>query len=589
MKPFYHSKKGGRFIDMGAQVEIKAKAAEQSHRQMTGAEMLVEVLRRESVEVLFGYPGGVVLPLYDVLYECEIPHILARHEQGSIHAAEGYARVTGKTGVVISTSGPGATNLVTGLADAMMDSLPIVAITGQVATSVIGSDAFQETSIIGVSTPVTKHNFQVRSVDQLPRIMKEAFHLASTGRKGPVLVDLPKDVILSVGEFDYDEEVSLPGYQPTTVPHILQIRKLLSAIQAAKKPVILAGAGVLHAGASCELLHFVEKTQIPVVNTLLGLGSIPGQHPLCLGMGGMHGGYTANMAMYEADLLINIGARFDDRLTGNLKHFAKHAVVVHIDIDPAEIGKNVETHIPIVGDAKSALQMLIDEADGSANTAEWLDRIRRMQSEFPFWYRQDDSTLKPQRVVEMVHELTYGDAIIVTDVGQHQMWAAQYYPFAKPGHFVTSGGLGTMGFGLPAAIGAKLGKPEKCICAILGDGGFQMTLEELAVLKDYHLPVKVLIFNNFALGMVRQWQELFYGERYSESLLPFQPDYVKLAQAYGMEGYCVKTESELLPVLKEAFANDEPVIVDCRITKEEKVFPMIPAGRGIHEMVGVQP
>jgi acetolactate synthase I/II/III large subunit len=574
---------------MGAQVEAEVLAARPKQQRMTGAEMLVEVLRRESVEVIFGYPGGVVLPLYDALYESDIPHILSRHEQGSIHAAEGYARVTGKTGVVISTSGPGATNLVTGLADAMMDSLPIVAITGQVATTVIGSDAFQETSIIGVSTPVTKHNFQVRSVEQLPEIMKEAFHIASTGRTGPVLVDIPKDVITASGLFDYDKAVNLPGYQPTTVPHVMQIRKLMSAIKAAQKPVILAGAGVLHAGASCELLHFVEKMRIPVVNTLLGLGSIPGQHPLCLGMGGMHGGYAANMALYEADLLINIGARFDDRLTGNLKHFAKHAVVAHIDIDPSEIGKNVETQIPIVGDAKAALQMLMEEADGPLLTEDWLTSIRTMQKEYPFWYRNDDSTLKPQRVVEMVYELTYGDAIVVTDVGQHQMWAAQFYPFAKPGHFVTSGGLGTMGFGLPAAIGAKLGRPEKCICAILGDGGFQMTLEELAILKEYHLPVKVLIFNNFALGMVRQWQELFYGERYSESLLPFQPDYVKLAEAYGMEGYCVKTESELLPVLQKIFANDEPVIVDCRITKEEKVFPMIAAGRGIHEMVGVKP
>ncbi len=574
---------------MSAQVETRAPAAKPVHRRMSGAEMLVEIFRRENVEFIFGYPGGVVLPLYDALYNCEIPHVLSRHEQGSIHAAEGYARVTGKTGVVISTSGPGATNLVTGLADAMMDSLPIVAITGQVSTSVIGSDAFQETSIIGVSTPVTKHNFQVRSVEQLPGVMKEAFHIASTGRKGPVLVDVPKDVVLAAGEFNYDKELNLPGYQPTTVPHLLQIRKLLSAIQQAKKPVILAGAGVLHAGASGELLHFAEKLQLPVVNTLLGLGSIPGQHPLCLGMGGMHGAYTANMAMYEADLLINIGARFDDRLTGNLNHFAKNAVVAHIDIDPAEIGKNVDTQIPVVGDALSALQMLIAEANEPADTSEWLNYLRKMQVEFPYWYHKDDKTLKPQRALEIIYEMTHGDAIVVTDVGQHQMWAAQYYPLAKPNHFVTSGGLGTMGFGLPAAIGAQLGKRDKCVCAVLGDGGFQMTLEELALLKEYHLPVKVLIFNNFALGMVRQWQELFFGERYSESLLPFQPDYVKLAEAYGMNGYCVSTEAELVPVLQQVFASDEPEIVDCRITKEEKVFPMIASGCGLHEMVGVKP
>lgn len=574
---------------MGAQVEAKVWAEEQANRQMTGAEMLVEILRAESVEVIFGYPGGAVLSLYDALHGSEFTHILTRHEQGSIHAAEGYARVTGKPGVVISTSGPGATNLVTGLADAMMDSIPIVAITGQVGTAVIGSDAFQETSIIGISTPITKHNYQVRSIEELPKIMKEAFHIATTGRKGPVLVDIPRDISAATGLFNYDEDVDLPGYQPTTTPHILQIRKVLSAIKAAKKPLIIAGAGVQHAGASGEMLQFAEKLQLPVVNTLLGLGSIPGQHPLCFGMGGMHGSYTANMAMYEADLLLNIGARFDDRLTGNLQHFAKHAIVAHIDIDPAEIGKNVPTHIPVVGDAKEALQMLLDESEESAHTAEWLAKLNKMRQEFPLWYQEDSSTLKPQKVVEMVYDLTRGDAIVVTDVGQHQMWAAQYYPFAKPDHLVTSGGLGTMGYGLPAAIGAKLGRPDKCVCAILGDGGFQMTLQEIAVIKEYNIPVKILIFNNFALGMVRQWQELFFNERYAESLLPFQPDYVKLSDAYGIKGYCVKTEAELLPILTEVLANDEPVLVDCRIVKNEKVFPMIAAGCGIHEMVGVKP
>ena len=555
---------------------------------MTGAEMLVEALRSEGVEVIFGYPGGAVLPLYDALYECGIPHVLTRHEQGAIHAAEGYARVSGRPGVVIATSGPGATNLVTGLADAMLDSLPVVAITGQVPTSVIGSDAFQETPIISISTPITKHNYQVRTAQELPGVIKEAFHIACTGRPGPVLIDIPKDVASTSGIFDYQEPVRLPGYQPTVLPNQMQLRKVVSAIRAAKKPVILAGAGVLHAKAHQLLQRFVEQTQIPLVHTLLGLGGFPATHPLCFGMGGMHGSVVANRALYETDLLINIGARFDDRLTGNLQYFAKNAVVVHIDIDPAEIGKNVRTHIPVVGDAAEALRSLLDMELSPAQTDEWTSYLQQLRAEYPFWYQQD-GTLKPQRVMEIIHEQTQGEAVIVTDVGQHQMWAAQFYPFTAPHRWVTSGGLGTMGFGLPAAIGAQLGAPDRAVVAVVGDAGFQMTLQELSVLADSQLPVKVVIFNNHSLGMVRQWQELFYEGRYSESLLSHQPDFVKLADAYHIPGFRVENEEDFAHALQAGLATDGPVLIECRINPEENVYPMVAPGKGIHEMVGVKP
>ncbi|MBX5437492.1 MAG: acetolactate synthase large subunit [Alicyclobacillaceae bacterium] len=576
-------------MGLGLQKPEEVSAPQPQPQKISGSQMLIEALRQERVEVIFGYPGGAVLPEYDALYGAGIPHILTRHEQGAIHAAEGYARVTGKPGVVIATSGPGATNLVTGLADAMMDSLPLVVFTGQVGSNVIGSDAFQEAPVLGITMPITKHNYQVRDVDSLPRIIKEAFHIAATGRPGPVLIDIPKDIATTLGVFDYSEPVHLPGYQPTVVPNRLQIRKVAAAIAQAKKPVVLAGAGVVFAGAAKELLEFVERVQIPVVNTLLGLGGFPASHPLFLGMGGMHGSYAANMAMYECDLLINIGARFDDRLTGNLKHFARFAKVVHIDIDPAEIGKNVPTDIPVVGDAREALRALLEEPLERGDTAEWLAHVKRMKQEYPFWYQADGQGLKPQRLVELIYQFTGGDAIITTDVGQHQMWAAQYYRFDKPNRWVTSGGLGTMGFGLPAAIGAQIGARDKTVVAIVGDGGFQMTLQELAVLTDYKLPVKVVIVNNSALGMVRQWQQLFYEERYSESLLPGQPDFVKLAEAYHMKGYRVHTEAEAQAVLREALALPEPVLIDCRVPAEENVYPMVAPGKGIHEMVGIRP
>ena len=558
----------------------------------TGADLLIELLVEEGVEFLFGYPGGAVLPIYDSIYRAKgtIEHVLFRHEQGSIHAAEGYARITGKPGVVIATSGPGATNLVTGITDAMMDSLPLVIFTGQVGRNVIGSDAFQEADIIGITTPITKHNYQVQSILDLPRIVKEAFHIAATGRPGPVLVDIPKDI--SAGELQEEQSDSsfqLPGYQPTIKPNPLQIKKLADALAKAKKPVILAGAGVLHGKASAELTAIAERHQLPVVTTLLGLGSFPGGHPLSLGMGGMHGTYTANMALYECDLMINIGARFDDRLTGNLKHFAQNAKVAHIDIDPAEIGKNVLTQIPIVADAREALVSLLDQAQVSPKHQEWLDTLKQYQEQYPLWYDNTQNGISPQWLVQAIHKVTNGEAIVTTDVGQHQMWAAQYYSFSEPNRWVTSGGLGTMGFGFPAAIGAQFAAPDKTVVSIVGDGGFQMTMQELSVIHERNMPIKIIILNNGSLGMVRQWQEVFYEERYSESILYSQPDFVKLAESYQIRGVKIDSKEDLITALPEIFAYDGPIVVDCRVLPLEKVYPMIAPGKGLHEMIGVKP
>ncbi|MGG2093003.1 acetolactate synthase large subunit [Bacillus sp. S13(2024)] len=557
-------------------------------KMATGAQLLLNALRKEKVEVIFGYPGGAVLPLYDALYDCEIPHILTRHEQGAIHAAEGYARITGKPGVVIATSGPGATNVITGLADAMMDSLPLVVFTGQVSTTLIGSDAFQEADVIGLTMPVTKHNYQVRNVSDLPRIIKEAFHIAATGRPGPVVIDLPKNMVVETGERCSNVEMDLPGYQPNYHPNQLQITKLLQAIQAAKKPLILAGAGVLHAKAASELTAFARMYQLPVVHTLLGLGGFPSDDTLLLGMGGMHGSYAANMALYECDLLINIGARFDDRLTGNLAYFAKGATVAHIDIDPAEIGKNVVTEIPIVASAKHALEALLVCKGEKQNHKEWLELLQKRKNRYPLCYKDDSQMLKPQAVIQMLHEVTNGNAIITTDVGQHQMWAAQYYTLKQPDKWVTSGGLGTMGFGLPAAIGAQIAEPDELVVAIVGDAGFQMTLQELSVLKEHHLPVKVLILNNEALGMVRQWQDEFYNQRYSHSIVSCQPDFPMLAHAYGMKGIRIENPLTAKEQLREAMNLQEPVLIDCRVLQSEKVMPMVAPGKGVHQMEGVE-
>jgi len=556
---------------------------------VTGSDLLVQALEKAGVEVVFGYPGGAVLPIYDALHrnDTTFKHVLSRHEQGSIHAAEGYARVSGKPGVVIATSGPGATNLITGITDAMMDSIPLVVFTGQVAKQVIGTDAFQEADVMGITTPVTKYNYQVNDIADLPRIVNEAFHVATTGRPGPVVIDIPKSISETVTINDYEDDFYLPGYQPTVYPNPMQISKVTDELSKAEKPVILAGAGILIAGATEELKQFVNNWEIPVVTTLLGLGSYPGGDNLSLGMGGMHGTYAANRAIYESDLLINIGARFDDRLTGNLQHFAPNAKVAHIDIDPAEIGKNVETAIPIVADAKQALNVLLQQEVNRGDYTAWLDKIKKNQKEYPLWYNREDNPISPQWLIEQVYEKSNGEAVVTTDVGQHQMWAAQFYTFKNPDNWVTSGGLGTMGFGFPAAIGAQIAKPDKMVISIVGDGGFQMTLQELSILKTQNLPVKVVILNNEALGMVRQWQETFYEERYSHSLFSENPDFVKLAESYGIKGMRVEDEKNVPGALEEAFSHDGPVVIDCRIERQTCVYPMIAPGKGMHEMIGV--
>lgn len=559
---------------------------------LDGADILIQALQDQGVDIVFGYPGGAVLQIYDAMYRNPIRHILTRHEQGAIHAAEGYARVMNKPGVVIATSGPGATNLVTGIADAMIDSIPLVIFTGQVATTVIGTDAFQEADIMGITTPITKHNYQVQDVNDIPRIVKEAFHIANTGRKGPVLIDFPKNVSQQL--FDQNnppkapDTLNLPGYQPTIKPNYLQIQKAIQLLEKAEKPLILAGAGVLFANAKEQLTQFVEKYNIPVINTLLGLGSIHGDHPLFFGMAGMHGTATANDAICQTDLLINIGARFDDRLTGNLSTFAPNAQIVHIDIDPAEIGKNVPTDVPIVGDAKEALYALLKKEINVKDLTEWLNYLNESKVKYPLWYEEAGDEVLPQQAVQLIHEITKGDAIVTTDVGQHQMWAAQYYRLNNDHSWVTSGGLGTMGFGFPAAIGAQFGRPDRKVISIVGDAGFQMTNQELALLKEFNLPVKVIILNNSCLGMVRQWQQTFYEERYSSSLMPVQPDFVKLAEAYGIKGYRIETIHEAKEILEQAIHSDEPALVDLRVKQIENVYPMVAPGKGLHEMIGVK-
>jgi len=558
---------------------------------VTGADLLIDALVEAKVEKVFGYPGGAVLPIYDAMYRQDFPfeHILCRHEQGTIHAAEGYARVTGKPGVVIATSGPGATNLITGITDAMMDSLPLVIITGQVGQAVIGTDAFQEADVLGITTPITKYNYQVQDVKELPRIINEAFYIASTGRPGPVLIDIPKNISAGISGEAFDNTFELPGYQPTLKPNPVQIHKLAQMIENAERPVLLAGAGVLFADAAKEFKTFVEKYEIPVVNTLLGLGSFPGEHPLFLGMGGMHGTYTANMAIYEADLLINIGARFDDRLTGKVTNFAPGAKVAHIDIDPAEIGKIIRTDLPIVADAKQALKELLKLEIAQPKTKEWIEAQMQSKTDYPYWYERGEKAISPQWLIKSILKASNGEAIVATDVGQHQMWAAQFFTFNKPHNWITSGGLGTMGFCLPAAIGAQIGRPDDQVIAMIGDGGVQMTIQELAVIHERKLPIKVFIINNEALGMVRQWQEEFHGERYSSSLLTENPDFIKIAEGFGIRGIKVDNEKDVPGVLADVFAYDGPVVVDFRVEPYAKVLPMVAPGKGINEMVGVRP
>ena len=556
----------------------------------TGAQVIVECLKKEGVEAIFNYPGGVVLPLFDELHTAAFHQILVRHEQAAVHAADGYARSTGKVGVALATSGPGATNTVTGIATAFLDSIPIVVLTGQVGTLLIGNDAFQEADIIGITRPCTKHNYLVKDVKELARVMKEAFYVARNGRPGPVLVDLPKDVLLDSTEFKYPDKVAIRGYRPTYEGHPGQIERAIKLILKAKKPVLYTGGGIISSSASKELTLFSERLGIPVTTTLMGLGGFPGNHPLSLGMLGMHGTYRANMAVTETDLLIAIGARFDDRVTGKTEAFCNEAKIIHIDIDPTSISKSVRVDLPIVGDCKRVLTKmlsLLEEEDTlsfKSGLEKWQHQIGKWNSFHNVKYEQKD-IIKPQYVVEKICELTKGDAIITTEVGQNQMWTAQYFQFVKPRTLLTSGGLGTMGYGFPAALGAQVAFPNKLVIDIAGDGSFQMNSQELATVVQYQLPVKVAILNNGNLGMIRQWQEFFYGKRYaSSSLEGINPDFVKLAEAYGAVGLRATKPEEVVPTLKKAFSIPQPVIIDFVVDREENVYPMVPAGEALNQM-----
>lgn len=559
--------------------------------KITGAQMIIKCLKEEGVEVIFGYPGGKVIPLYDALFDSDIRHILVRHEQGAAHAADGYARVTGKTGVCIATSGPGATNLVTGIANAHMDSIPIVAITGQVGTAQIGTDAFQEADITGIAAPVTKHNYLVKDVKELPRVIKEAFRIASTGRPGPVLIDIPVDITTNLIDENFKVDISLPGYKPTLKGNLKQVRMAAKKIAESRKPVIFAGGGVISSGASDILRKFVKIAKIPVITSLLGMGSFPENNELSLSMAGMHGTKYANLAFTEADLIIAVGVRFDDRVTGKLSEFAPEADIIHIDIDPAEIGKNVKVLIPVVGDAKIVLTDLENEyrkyieKKGIPDRKEWLSRIKKLKEDYPLKYDRSSNKVKPAYVVEKIYELTKGDAIICTEVGQNQMWAAQYYKFTKPRTLVSSGGLGTMGFGLPAAIGAKIGRPDKTVIDIAGDGSIQMVSQELSTAVTNKINIKIMLLNNGYLGMVRQWQEFFFKKRYSQTCIYNCVDFVKLVEAYGGVGFRVKKKEEVEGAIKKALEVNNLVLVDFWIDREENVYPMVAPGSPISEML----
>ncbi|MCW3012362.1 MAG: ilvB [Solirubrobacterales bacterium] len=558
---------------------------------MRAVDAVLECLKAEGVDVVFGYPGGANIPTYDALYDSGIRHILVRHEAGGGHAAEGYAKATGKVGVAFGTSGPGATNLVTPIMDAMMDSVPVVFITGQVRTDLLGTDGFQEADVIGITMPAVKHSIMIQHPNEIPRALHEAFHIARTGRPGPVVLDIPTD--LSKADIDYVPitDVRLPGYQPTTEGNVKQIRQAAKALAAARRPVIYAGGGVILGNASEELVAFCRADRFPVTTTLNGLGGFPAPDPQWLGMLGMHGTRTANYAMDEADLICCIGARFDDRITGKLSEFAPRAKFIHIDVDPAEISKNVPAHIPIVGDCKGILAKLKAEYDelgaDPARLSDWWQRIEGWQGKHPLAYEDShDEEIKPQRLIEAVYEATGGDAIITTDVGQHQMWAAQYYHYKFPRQWISSGGLGTMGFGLPAAMGAAIGCPEKTVVCITGDGSIQMNAQEFATCAQEGIPVKVIISNNGYLGMVRQWQELFWDKRYSSVDMGEFPDFVKLADAYGCTGVRLTNKGTLVDDLKAAIATPGPVVVDVRVTREENTYPMIVPGEAARDMVG---
>lgn len=560
--------------------------------KINGSQMLLKCLVSEGVEYIFGYPGGKVIPIYDAIYdEKKIKHVLVRHEQCAAHAADGYARATGRTGVCMATSGPGGTNLVTGIANAYMDSVPIVAITGQVSTVEIGTDSFQEADITGITDPITKHNYLVKHVKDLPNVIKEAFYIASSGRPGPVLVDIPIDVQNALIDEQIKGEINLPGYKPTVRGNLKQIKEAAKKIHQSTKPVIFSGGGVISANASDLLGEFANFAKIPVITTLLGKGSYPENKELSIGMAGMHGTRYANMAFVETDLIIGIGVRFDDRITGKLSEFAKNAEVIHIDVDPAEIGKNVKVNIPVVGDAKSVLGDLIveykkiNEEKGKADFSEWIDMIADWKKKFPVYYDKNSNLLKPGFILETLQELTKGEAIICTEVGQNQMWAAQYCKTLEPRTFISSGGLGTMGFGLPASIGAQFGRPDKMVFDIAGDGSIQMISQEFATAVSNNLPIKIILLNNGNLGLVKQWQELFYNERYSETCIRGCVDFVKLVEAYGGIGFRVKEKKDVEKTIKEAMSINNLVLIDFWIDPDENVFPMVAPGSPISEML----
>lgn len=553
--------------------------------KLTGSDIFIECLRKEKVEVLFGYPGGVVIPLFDKLYDAkDIRFILTRHEQAAAHAADGYARATGKTGVCLATSGPGATNLVTGIATAYMDSIPMVAFTGQVPMSLIGTDAFQEADITGITRPITKHNFLISDTSKIADVISQAFYIASTGRPGPVVVDLPKDVSVGSVDFKWPEKPSRPkGYRVPVEGDPATVRRAADAIAKSKKPFIYAGGGIIISEADKELLTFAERIKAPVTTTLMGLGGFPASHPLWVGMPGMHGTYTANMAFTDCDLVIAVGSRFDDRVTGDIDGFAPNAKIIHIDMDPSAIAKNVDVDIAIVGDARVVLRQLLEIVEPRERNG-WNDHVETMMREHPVTYETKEGVIKPQYVVEQLYEATKGNAVITTEVGQNQMWAALFYKFDKPRHFISSGGLGTMGYGFPAAIGAKLGRPDAHVIDIAGDGSIQMNIQELATAVQHHIPVKIAILNNRYLGMVRQWQELFYKKRYSGTCIDCQPDFVKVAEAYGAHGIRVEKPEDVRGAIEKALEIDGPVIMDFIVDREENVWPMVAPGAPISEV-----
>ena len=560
--------------------------------ELTGAQILLESLKKEGVDVLFGYPGGAVIDIYDELpWHPELKHVLVRHEQGAVHAADGYARASGKVGCCLVTSGPGATNTVTGIATAYCDSIPLVVFTGQVPTQLIGNDAFQEVDIVGITRPCTKHNFLVKDVRNLAKTIRQAFYLARSGRPGPVLVDLPKDIMQARTEFVWPEDIFMRSYNPTYKPNLNQLRRTAEELTKARKPIILAGGGVIMANASEVLCELAHELNIPVATTLMGLGAFPANGDLWLGMVGMHGTYAANMSINHADLLVCVGARFDDRVTGRLQDFASHARIVHIDIDPTSIRKNVEVDVPVVGDCRQALEGILEicrakmaDTDWSGMHADWLQTVHEWKANHPLAYNKNGH-IKPQQVIETMYSITKGDAIIATEVGQNQMWAAQFYTFTKPRTLLTSGGLGTMGYGFPAAIGAQFAFPDKLVINVAGDGSIQMNIQELATVVQNKIPVKVVILNNGHLGMVRQWQELFYNRNYSHTNMEAQPDFVKLAEAYGAEGYRISKPEELEDVLCKALTSPNPAFIDVMVEREENVYPMVPAGAALDEML----